>query len=315
MIGAAKKLVGHFKHSVVATEALKNRQSQMGIDKKKDVMRCYEMLLRLLEMRWPVSAVLSDETVTKRSDRSLDLTGDQWSIAEEIVKILKPFTVATTFLQAEHNASISCILPIIHGLNVSLQPSEPTASEDSVAAQQFKSIIRQELRSRWSLDDLDVTSIDVLGSALDPRFRQMKFLDDDKKKEVKDEIKNMITSIPEISTSQSRPQDNEGTSALDILLGPEELSVNDYNLELEAYFTEKPLPRDTNPLLWWKDNARRFNSLAKITKSLLCTPSTSAPAERVFSNAELTINRLRSSLNPDTVDALIFLNKNHSLLK
>ena len=35
MIGAAKKLVGHFKHSVVATEALKNRQSQMGIDKKK----------------------------------------------------------------------------------------------------------------------------------------------------------------------------------------------------------------------------------------------------------------------------------------
>ena len=37
--------------------------------------------------------MLSDETITKRSDRNLDLTSTQWSLAEEIVKILEPFDV------------------------------------------------------------------------------------------------------------------------------------------------------------------------------------------------------------------------------
>ena len=32
----------------------------------------YYLLDRLVEMRWPISAVLSDERVTKRSDRNLD---------------------------------------------------------------------------------------------------------------------------------------------------------------------------------------------------------------------------------------------------
>jgi len=31
----------------------------------------------IVEMRWPISAVLSDESVTKRSNRSLDLRSEQ----------------------------------------------------------------------------------------------------------------------------------------------------------------------------------------------------------------------------------------------
>ena len=123
MIGAAKKLVGHFRHSVVASEALKQRQEQMGIPQKKLVQSCltrwnsvYEMMLRLLEIRWPISAVIMDETVTKRVYRYLDLKSEQWTLMEELVEVLKPLKVATTFLQYEHNSSLSCILPIIHGL-------------------------------------------------------------------------------------------------------------------------------------------------------------------------------------------------------
>ena len=83
-IASAKKLVGHFPHSVVASEALNERQQLMGIDQKKLIQSCatrwnscYEMLLRLLEMRWPVSAILSDDSVTKRSDRYLELKNEQ----------------------------------------------------------------------------------------------------------------------------------------------------------------------------------------------------------------------------------------------
>ena len=105
-ISAAKKLVAHFRHSVVASEALKKQQQQMGVEQKRLIQSCvtrwsscYEMLSRLLEMRWPISAVLSDDSVPNRSDSYLDLKSEQWAIAEELVTVLRPLQIATTFIQ------------------------------------------------------------------------------------------------------------------------------------------------------------------------------------------------------------------------
>ena len=78
LVGASQKLVNHFKHSTVATAALANRQKSMSMPVKKLVQDCatrwnstYYLLERTVETRWPISAVLSDEKVTKRSDRYL----------------------------------------------------------------------------------------------------------------------------------------------------------------------------------------------------------------------------------------------------
>ena len=61
LLGAARKLVAHFHHSVVASEGLKSKQQQMGVDCKKLVTSCatrwnssYLMLERLLKLRWPI---------------------------------------------------------------------------------------------------------------------------------------------------------------------------------------------------------------------------------------------------------------------
>ena len=61
------------------------------------------------------------------------------------------------------------------------------------------------------------------------------------------------------------------------------------------------------PLDWWKINQVRFPHLANLAKRLLCIPATSAPSERVFSNAGLTIAKDRANLAPDTASELIFL--------
>ena len=66
-----------------------------------------------------------------------------------------------------------------------------------------------------------------------------------------------------------------------------------------AYFSEKPISRDVSPLVWWKDNQVCFPNLAKVARTLMSIPATSAPAERIFSTAGLTVTKLRSSLNPD----------------
>ena len=59
------------------------------------------MIQRLVTNRWPVSAVLSDTTVTKRQDRTLDFTAQQWVLLEELAKLLEPLEVATVLFCTE----------------------------------------------------------------------------------------------------------------------------------------------------------------------------------------------------------------------
>ena len=63
-----------------------------------------------------------------------------------------------------------------------------------------------------------------------------------------------------------------------------------------------------NPLEWWERKQSNFPLHAKLARRYLCVPpATSAPSERVFSLAGLTIAKDRASLNPEIADALTFL--------
>ena len=125
-----------------------------------------------------------------------------------------------------------------------------------------------------------------------------------------------VTSLTPTTQDTNRTSQVRQQSAFDILLGPEETTAEfpTCQEELDAYSAEKQISREANHLIWWNNNSARFQHLAKVAKALFSIPATSAPAERIFSNAGLTVNKLQSCLNADTVDALIFLNKNYSVL-
>ena len=105
-------------------------------------------------------------------------------------------------------------------------------------------------------------------------------------------------------------------SALDILLGPEEVSQEpmSHGNELKSYMKEKPIPRNEDILSWWKANEHRYKQVANVAKEILCAPSTSAPAEQLFSITGLMINRLCSSMNPDSRCFNFFKQKFSSVL-
>jgi len=324
LLGAGRKLVTHFRHSVVATEELKRRQVQMETSSKKLIQDCstrwnssFYMLERLVEMRWPISAVLSDENVTKRSDRSLDLKSEQWTLAEELVKVLRPFEVATTFFSYEANSSLSCILPVIFGLVDSLKE----CGEDCPAIREFKQLMMTELKRRWELDSLDTSSCLVIAAALDPRFKQLKFLTELQIQAVKSEITERMDSFsspedPSCTSTSGEPLAKKHKTALDVLLGEDDTSSAHVSTteELNQYMAEKPLQRDMAPLDWWKANAQRFPRLASVSQRILAIPATSTPSERIFSTAGLTVTKLRSCIKPKNVDTLIFLNHNIKFL-
>jgi len=45
------------------------------------------MLSCLVNLRWPVTTVLSDSQVTKPSDRYFNLKPEQWKLAEELIEV------------------------------------------------------------------------------------------------------------------------------------------------------------------------------------------------------------------------------------
>ena len=134
MIAVARKIVGHFRHSITASEALKERQEVAVKRLQQDVATRWNstlfMLQSLLHSRWPISAVLSDSA----KYRYLDMKPEQWELAEKLIEVLLPLQVGTTFLSAEFNVSCSCVIPVLFGLIQSLEVSET----DGSVIRQFK---------------------------------------------------------------------------------------------------------------------------------------------------------------------------------
>lgn len=184
-VSAARNLVGHFKKSAKATAALKEKQTQQNVVQHKLIQdvatrwnSTYEMLNRLVEQRWPVTAVLSDPSITKKGNRTLDLTGDQWKLAQETSELLGPLVTFTELLSQEANLSLSATVPMLFNLKKRhLSPLE----DDSPTIREMKNTLVKEIDSRWELLNLEPTSIYLLSSALDVRFKHLKFLEDEKK--------------------------------------------------------------------------------------------------------------------------------------
>ena len=71
-IDAARRVVSHFRHSAIATCALKTRQDQLNVKDNRLQNDCptrwnstFTMLERLHQQRIPVQAILEDQKVTK----------------------------------------------------------------------------------------------------------------------------------------------------------------------------------------------------------------------------------------------------------
>ena len=99
--------------------------------------------------------------------------------------------------------------------------------------------------------------------------------------------------------------------------------------ELDLYKSAKGLKltdpetgKFSNPLDWWRVHQSDFPYLAKLSIRYLAIPATSAPSERVFSTAGLTISKDRASLESSRANELVFLHdrcpaleKYHSIMQ
>ena len=244
-------------------------------------------------------------TITKPEHQHLYLKESQWELLSQLVTALKPLQMATTVFSSDLNVSCSIVYPVINWF----LSNHLVVSEDDVSAvKTFKRVVARELRLRF-IPSSD--SILVLCAAVDPRYSHLPFLDAEQRVVVRGELMSLMDDSL-CKEAEEPPTKKSKDSAMHFLLGTssKQPAIATSGDELKHFIKEPTLDPDSNALEWWRRHHERFPRVAKLTKKLMCVPATSVPAERVFSTSGSIITKLRSSLKPENVNMLVFLDKN-----
>jgi hypothetical protein len=347
---AARKLVGVFRHSNMKMDQLKSIQrSTRNDDSIQPVIPIEDCATRW----WSTFTMLERLCSLKHyfnileREGSLDsnLSDDQWRLADDLVKVLKPFMSIQKYFEGERYVTISTVCQLIENIRSGIQTIVQTGSGDRGVNQIVRGIV-DKFEESWG-NGLDPFSEHTrlgprkrvkgyqpshfLSTILDPRSKNLPMFDEITKGQIREilleEMQTYSESTPAPIANPSRPNNSSSDIAgISFLDCSDEIMLEDKSVhsELERYLTTPRITYVTiengekkwlNPLDWWRSNSRQYPVLAALAKKYLCIPATSAPSERLFSKAGLTITEKRNRLRDDVAADLIFLNANWKFIE
>ena len=279
------------------------------------------MLQRLIEQQTAISAVL-----VEGKDRHLMLESGDWEVVEMLVELLKPFQQATTVMGAVRYPTLSTVKPLLHKL---LTKTLKITQEDTATSKAVKQEIKKDLDDRYHKPAVE--KIINRATFLDPRYKELPFLDSYSKREIVDMVEEELISLESDGTNQGiRAEEVVGDDDIEPPVskkkrGPISKLIGDLfegqnssgsstckaSKELELYRAEQPVKDlDSDPLTWWKSRQSVYPLLCQLVKAVHCFVATSVPSERLFSSSGNIISSSRSRLTPEHADQLIFLFEN-----
>ncbi|XDV19429.1 hypothetical protein PO909_024899 [Leuciscus waleckii] len=315
LLGRVRRISTCFHRSTTASHCLKVKQQCLGLNNHKlitDVSTrwnsAYDMVERFLEQQPAICATLLSP--------------------EDAVRALKPMKDATTLMSEEHNPTVSLIAPLIAQLLHNMSDT----IEDSPMIHEIKNAIKTDLLKRYSSEA--EKKILYTASALDPRFKGMPFLmEEERLTQIQctvmrtnvDEVPGAKRTETPMEDKPSSPKRKASSKSLLSLLGQSFTDIEGTlqpktpyaraEEEMEKYCKAPSLPLTEDPMSWWHAHEVTFPLLSRLSKRYLCIPGTSVSAERVFSTAEDVVTAKRSTLKPEHVDQLVFLQKNLQIPK
>ena len=287
------------------------------------------MLERVVEQQPALCAVLLGSS--DRVHRSYLPEGDECTLIEELLVILKPFVQATTFMSASSYPTIGMVYPLLYKL---LHMTLSVTDDDSTIAKKAKLAILGDLNSRYAQADLVLFLKKY--AYLDPRFKDLNpFVPLQERQDVIEAVKCDLIQliekrsqheVEESGTSEPNPVDppkSKKPKVASLLFSDfsnckdsaEASSVMDLvQPELRRYNEEDLLEYDNDPMDWWRTHRSHYPILAKLIRKFWCVPATSVRSEELFSAAGNVLSQKRNRLLPENLDKLVFLCNNSYIL-
>ena len=164
LLGVARKLVGHYKHSNVSFQTLQQIQAQLGLPQHSLVQdeptrwnSSFYMLQRLTEQRTALLAAGPQCACT------VELHAQQWTLAEKLVRTLLPFEEATREASGDYS-SAAVIVPVINSLERSLTTTTESTTDDH-GITRMKQEMLSSLQRRYQ--NMETNKIYALATVLD----------------------------------------------------------------------------------------------------------------------------------------------------
>ena len=307
VIKKCSKFVSFVRKSTIATDIL---QGQIRLQ-ANNVTRWNSQL----KMIKSVLSISSDifKKLSEIDGSPPKLTLHDKNLLNDIVEILAPFEEATDFVQVGCIPSAGYVLPCIKGLQHHLQSMVTKYHSPFVLG------LTKSLSSRMPY--FEEKEAYILAAILDPRFK-LRWCSDDTQKQtyvelVKSEVEMISTSSePSSATLQLReePPPKRKKSLFSFMPdSPSQVELNNGNVSSEEMYFETPcVSMDTNPLTFWKENAKKYPLLSRLARDYLAIPSSSSPVERLFSIAGKIFRPERCQLSDDRFQQLMFIRCNNA---
>lgn len=269
----------------------------------------YDMLVSVYEQRVDIfgDPVLDDFLKTK-----YDLDFD---LMYELILVLKIFKEASDDLERDATVTMPNVVLWYHKIKKYLSELNP---DSSASISLLKERTLNFLERKFLL-----TMEHKIATFLSPQFKKLKMLTDQEKIEVTEEIKikiefikndaNCTQEIIERNTSAASsapPKPKRAKTCFDEF-GDSSESEEEPRIEseIEEYLKYKVI-KDEPILEFWKKNVKKYPDLSILAKKILCVPASSASSERNFSTAGIVVDKRRSNIKPNKVDALLFMHDN-----
>lgn len=310
LVAKCRAIVTHIHKSAQALEKLHEYEQELSCPKLGVVQdvegrwsSTYSMLSRLVRIQEPLI-----KTLKNRQRRDLLLTTTEWKIVSELITCLQPFALLTELISGSTGSLFSSCIPIITNLkNRTAVPPVKASATVEVVTKKLHTLIEHYFFGDEFLNLLSPTAL--IYCLLDPRFKNLDFVpkeDAERARQLLIDLHSKLHCNSTVDRMEIDEQEQQTYNLYGLTAEPHGTARQ----TLDTYYKEPILNVLHNPLDWWKLHRDTYPALAALAQKLLGRTSTSVPCERLFSEAGNIVNELRSSLDPDSVAMLLFIEHN-----
>ena len=301
-----RKVATKHNKSCIFRCAVENEQAKADLKQR--------LIIQDVENRWG-STKVSKTRQDKEKILELLFKLEEMNVIENLT-FLKALDIYATNLGGNFYATSSVVMPTLKSIENLLRNN----LNDPYYIRDVKRIMLADLKERVR-DNINIPFM-IKASALDPRFKKLKFISSNERDGIFNSLKTEFDHVffgKDLSGGRKEASENDDDSKpqkkrrvevnYDVSDEEEEAgddTVSDISKELESYKKEDEDP-DTEPMAWWRAKESKYPLLSRLARRFLCVPATSVEAERRFSDLGLLLTKRRLCLTGQHVDMILFL--------